>query len=154
MDDYLKIEVVDGCLRVEALKEITEADFAPVASEGEGCAISFLTLICDESPWSYKSGEMTHTATLKVAFCYAPQLKAKIDELTNGVIPQLQFAYLMDLFKVYTVVVEQPVKGKDKERAKAKAMEELKAVTEGKSKELYAKAVESFRKALVMLKEI
>jgi hypothetical protein len=157
MDDYLKIEVIDGRLSVTALKELSTQDFAPVAKTNEdGCVLSFIEMLSDETPWTFIEGEMSHTASLKIAFCYAPQLLAKINELKNTgwKADQLTLVYLMDLFKVYELVLDKPIKGKRTEQVKSKALEELKMEAKDKEKELYEKALKSFNKAIAMLAEM
>jgi hypothetical protein len=158
MDDYLKVEGKNGSLDIEAVKEITAEDFAPVAVEdGEGCAISFIAVLCDDTPWVLKKGDIKHVATLKIAFCYAPQLKAKVEELQAAGIkpPQLAQVYLWDLWKTHLCQIEVVVKsGKDKEKAKEKAFQELKSKTEIMEKDFYRRAAAEFNKALAMLKEI
>lgn len=151
MDGYIKVGVKDGMLSVSPLKaQFTAEDFAPVA-RGEGCAISFL-LDC-VSPWEYnRAPEQAHNdhhwATLRIAFCYAPQLKAAVDKLIEEgqFVPQLQLTYLMDLWKVYSITVTQPV-GKDSEES----YQTLQSRTPEIEQKLYAKAVESFMKSLVVL---
>lgn len=157
MDDYLKVEAKNGCLNIEAVKPITADDFAPVLIEKEGCAISFIAVLCDDTPWQFSKGDVKHVATLKIGFCYAPQLREKVEALkAAGLrIPQLADVYLWDLWKTYLCKVEVLVKGgKDKEKAKEKAYQELEAKTKAVERGFYEQAAKDFNKALAMLNQM
>lgn len=157
MDNYLKIEAVKGKLVFTVNKEVSTEDFVPVAkSDDEGCAISFILMLAEESPWTLTRGAIKHTARLRIAYCYAPQIKAKIDELrASKAIPpsQLVDTYLWDLYKVYEEIIEMPIKGRTQE-ASDKAFKLLEGLTEVGSGALALKAKLSFNKALTMLAEM
>lgn len=154
MDEYLKIEMIDGKLSIKLLKEITAQDFAAVAkSDEEGVAISFIEALTNDS-WTFTRGDITHTGYLRIAFCYAPQVKAKLNDLvTFSKVDQYTIVYLMDLFRVYEEVLEVPVKGKT-EKAKDKAFEEMKSLSATKEQELYERAAAQFNKAVLMLQSM
>lgn len=152
MDDYLKIEIVDGKLSIQLLREITPQDFAVVAkTNDEGIAVSFIEALAEESPWTFTRGEISHTGFLRIAFCYAPQVREKLSPfLVPGMIDQYMLVYLIDLFKVYEEVLEVPIKGRT-EKAKEKAYEELQALSQRKEQELFERAASHFNKAILMI---
>lgn len=140
MNDFIKIVIKKGKVIVIPLKEVTKEDFQPVLS-GEGTAVSFINLFCGETSWQFKSQEKIHTAELKIAWQHAPELARAVKQ---GEVCSAQYAYLIDLWKVYSSVLKKT--GGDKMKDK------LKGMTAQEEEILYAKAVEQFNKSLKMLK--
>ena len=155
MDEYLRIEIENGRLRIKVLKEITTEDFLPCAMGEGNVVVSYISLILDETAWIFNKGENEHTGTLTIGFRFALDLKTKIDELQKeGLsVDQFTLVQLMGLFKAYEARVRFPVKGRT-EAAREKAFEDMKSTALPYEKKLYDKALSSFMKAVNTINEM
>jgi len=151
MDDLIRLSLKNKRLQVEVLREATPNDFAPVGDiNSAGCALAFITLMADDTPWDFKTGETKHTVTLKISFREGPEIKKQLDEWeTKGeyIADQYVQSYLMDLWKAHLVVMSVKVaKGRSD-----KAMDKLKSEAKIEETRLYQTAIDKFNYAAKML---
>jgi hypothetical protein len=151
MGDLIKLTVKNKRLQMESLREATVEDFAPVGDiNSAGCALAFITLIADDTPWDFKRSDTKHTVTLKISFGEGPQIKKQLDEWEQKgefIADPCVLSYLMDLWKAHLVTLGINVtKGKSDQ-----AMEKLKAMAKDKEALLYKLAVDKFNHAVKML---
>ena len=145
------MSIVNKRLRVEPLREATPDDFAPVGDiNSAGCALAFITLIADDTPWDFQKDGTLCKVTLKISYREAPQIKKQLDEWeAKGLyIPNLfTLSYLSDLWRAQLVTFSTKISKGNVNMA----MEKLKAVAKIEEPKLYKLAVDKFNEAVKTL---